>query len=76
MDDQPYPWMEAANCASVGGDPFFPEKGDSVRAAKRICADCPVAEECLQFAVARGIRFGVWGGKTAQQRARTRREAA
>jgi WhiB family redox-sensing transcriptional regulator len=50
--------------ACAGEDPelFFPEQGDSVTAAKRICAGCPLRTGCLEFAMEHGIRFGVWGG--------------
>lgn len=71
-NDEPLPWMESANCASVGGAPFFPEKGDSVTAAKRVCKACPVAVECLEFAQAHAKKFGVYAGLTPKQRKRLR----
>jgi WhiB family redox-sensing transcriptional regulator len=76
MGEEPLPWMGSANCASVGGDPFFPEKGDSAKPAKKICKPCPVAEQCLAYAMDRGITKGIWGGLTPRQRAQLRKEAA
>ena len=40
-------WMLEAKCLDADPEAFFPEKGGSTREAKRICAACPVREECL-----------------------------
>ncbi len=52
---------------------FFPGSGDraSIDAAKRICAGCPVAADCLQHALRVG-EHGVWGGTTEAERRRLR----
>ena len=42
--------------------------------AKAICKKCPVIEECLEFAVERKERFGIWGGKSERERRAIRRE--
>jgi hypothetical protein len=48
-----------------------------VRAAITVCRACPVTAECLEYALARedaaGTRYGIWGGLTADQRARLSR---
>lgn len=67
---EPEPWMTQAVCASVDAELFYPEKGGSVREAKKVCSGCPVAAECLTFALMAGERFGVWGGTTERQRRR------
>lgn len=36
--------------------------------AKRICATCPVASECLDHALVVGERYGIWGGLTPDER--------
>lgn len=66
------PWMANAACAYVDADLWFPEVGGSVRDAKAICAGCPVAALCLEYAVANKERFGIWGGQSEMDRRRTR----
>lgn len=58
-------WTEAA-CAEDGGalaHLFFSEELMDIAAAKRICAGCPVLEQCLEGALARKEPLGVWGGQ-------------
>lgn len=57
-------WMRDALCAepAYSGLPWFPERGDDVRPCKAVCARCTVADECLDFALANGERFGIWAG--------------
>lgn len=66
--DEPEPWPERALCKQTDPDVFFPEKGGSTRDAKRICTGCHVRSECLDYALARDERFGVWGGLSARER--------
>ena len=40
------------------------------RAAKRVCAACPVRRECLDFALRLREPFGIWGGLTESERRR------
>lgn len=61
-------WYEAAVCASVDGELWFPEQGSNSREAKKICAACPVSGLCLDWALENGERFGVWGGKSERER--------
>ena len=61
-------WHDLARCAETDPEIFFPEKGESVRPAKRVCAGCEVRAECLQDALDRGERFGVWGGLSERER--------
>ncbi len=50
-------------CWSADPELFFAEEPDSVEAAKRLCASCPVREHCLAQALARAEPWGVWGGE-------------
>lgn len=74
-------WRDRAACRDDGRDTFFAdgyatiEKQKLVRAAKAICADCPVALQCLQYAIEHDIRYGIWGGLTATERGRLVRSA-
>ena len=61
-------WHDLARCAETDPEMFFPEKGESTRPAKRVCAGCEVRAECLQDALDRGERFGVWGGLSERER--------
>lgn len=66
---QPKPdWHRNAACKNSGSDTFFPEKGHSNAAAKRVCAGCTVRVDCLEDALAREDPFGVWGGKSERER--------
>lgn len=74
--EAPPEWTRDAVCAQTDPEAFFPEKGDSTRPAKRICAACPVRAECLAYALDHDERFGVWGGLSAVERRRLKRRAA
>ena len=47
---------------------FFSELKSKVAKAKAICDTCPVAKECLDFALSEDIEFGIFGGATPQER--------
>jgi WhiB family redox-sensing transcriptional regulator len=72
-------WREQALCAQIGGDVWFPESGGSVRKAKAVCnggggrPPCPVRQECLEAALDRNDRYGIWGGLTDRERRVLRR---
>lgn len=72
-DDDYVDWALAV-CAQTDPEAFFPEKGGSSRDAKRICASCDIQQDCLEYALARDIRFGIWGGTTELQRRSMRRQ--
>ena len=67
-------WTLQAMCRGVGDRVFFPRGTtgtpveDKHTAAKRLCAPCPVTEQCLRRAMraegstAADYRFGVFGG--------------
>lgn len=71
-------WRERSACLSDDPELFFPEPSpngknsvaleNQVAQAKAVCASCPVALECLSAAVTMDERFGIFGGKTAQER--------
>jgi WhiB family transcriptional regulator, redox-sensing transcriptional regulator len=77
-------WRDTAACAGMDTLIFFPigETGPAlptVELAKRVCASCPVREECLEFAIATIQNDGIWGGTTEDERRlikRARRAAA
>lgn len=69
----PLAWMDQARC--VGSDPqlFFPARGESHHEAVAICRQCDVRFECLEYALANGEKFGIWGGLSERERRRVRR---
>ena len=76
VDDQERSWQRRANCMGVDPDLFFPERGASTREAKEVCRGCVVREECLEYALANGEKFGIWGGLSERERRRIRRARA
>lgn len=69
-------WQDRANCLGVDPDLFFPERGASTREAKEVCRGCVVRDECLEYALAHGEKFGIWGGMSERERRRIRRARA
>ena len=69
-------WQDEANCLGVDPDLFFPERGASTREAKEVCRGCVVREDCLEYALANGEKFGIWGGMSERERRRIRRQRA
>ena len=61
-----------ADAACRGADTavFFPVSDSFSEAAKAICAGCPVAEQCLEYAIETHQPDGVWGGLTSIERHR------
>ena len=76
VDEEALEWHQFANCLGVDPDLFFPERGASTREAKEVCRGCVVRGECLEYALAHGEKFGIWGGMSERERRRIRRERA
>lgn len=62
----------SALCQQVDPETFFPDKGRSANeAAKKICAMCAHSQgenECLQGALERDEKYGVFGGFSEHER--------
>ena len=71
-----YSWRKDAACRDTDPDLFFPERGASTREAKEVCRGCVVRENCLEYALANGEKFGIWGGLSERERRRLRRQRA
>jgi WhiB family redox-sensing transcriptional regulator len=68
-------WQTRGACRGVDSATFFhpenergPSRARRERAAKEVCAGCPVAEACLKWALATREPYGVWGGKSTEER--------
>src|SRR5689334_5343323 len=74
-----YTWMLRGRCRGVSPAEFFPSDGIGVEAAQRVCSECSVRVECLEYALVNRIEHGVWGGASERERRRIlrrRRDAA
>lgn len=76
-------WYTRAACRNVDPDSFFPigdpegANFDDWQAAKAFCLTrCPVADDCLDYAIAHSLKHGVFGGTDPDQRDRIRRNRA
>jgi hypothetical protein len=76
MADRSQPhWHTRAACAGIGPSIFFPaatgvdgrHNGNVTgKAARRVCASCPVVSECVTDGM--GESFGIWGGLSPTER--------
>lgn len=68
---------EQAICSQIDPELFFPEKGGSTREAKKICkGSCELRDECLEYALTKGERFGIWGGLSERERRKLANKAS
>ena len=63
-------WMDKASCTEVAPDLFFADATDLVntKLAKKVCVECRVKDQCLQYALENRLEYGVWGGLTVLER--------
>ncbi len=73
-ESQKEQWWDLANCLGVEPNLFYPERGASTREAKEVCRGCAVRDNCLEYAIDNGEKFGIWGGLSERERRRVRRQ--
>ena len=65
-------WMLEALCRDMDPNLFYPDKSKTSSfdqlAIRLTCAGCPVAEECLEYAIAIREPHGIWGGLNEVER--------
>lgn len=68
-------WRDHAACKGLDPDLFFPPVGANAHEPKRVCRTCPVADYCLDYALAVNPRddLGIWGATSQQERIRVRK---
>jgi len=66
-------WITAAACRGLDTALFFPERGAPVNYIRDICRSCPVAQQCLDYALRMGDHHGMWGGASERDRRAIRR---
>jgi WhiB family redox-sensing transcriptional regulator len=78
-------WREKGACWGITISPetdyWYPEEDDEDKAlkietAKAICSQCPVLDECFEYALEYEDEFGIWGGKTPRERRAYKRKLA
>lgn len=67
-------WKSRGACFGLDPDMFHPGRGQSTEPAKRICMQCPVQAECLEYALSHFLKCGIWGGASERERRQIRRE--
>ena len=68
-------WYYRAACQGMDTELFFPTADEPPTEALAVCADCPVRDRCLDYAVEHNLTDGVWGGRSAYQRKQARKAA-
>ncbi len=70
-----YEWQYEGSCNNYDPEIFYlpynirmSQKREYISRAKAICAECPVAEQCREFALTTEQEFGIWGGLSEDER--------
>jgi WhiB family redox-sensing transcriptional regulator len=74
-------WPQRGHCRYRDPELFFPVgEGTAFRPqiaeAKGVCRPCPVATQCLAWALSSGQDEGIWGGMTPDERRSLKRREA
>ncbi len=67
-------WRYRGACRGLDPDIFYPVTDEEAEAAKAVCGQCVVRQQCLEFALDNREREGVWGGATEKERRRILRQ--
>ena len=74
-DDSAWFWQDLASCRTADPELFYHPQNERglrrirrERAAKAVCAGCPVRPECADYALRAREPFGVWGGFSEEER--------
>lgn len=67
-------WADRAACRGLDANLFHPERGENTAHAKKVCAACPVRDECLAYALTHYEKHGIWGGLSERERQPLRRD--
>lgn len=64
QNTDPELWFGDSNQNGYTGN----ERGFNYTDARKLCGKCPVAQQCLDYALANREEFGMWGGKSPKER--------
>ena len=67
-------WRRLGACRGLDASIFYPDNDEEAEVAKQVCEECGVRETCLDFALSRREKVGVWGGATERERRRILRQ--
>ncbi|OZD11634.1 hypothetical protein CH253_07135 [Rhodococcus sp. 06-156-3C] len=66
-------WQLRARCRDERWSSLFDsDDTETVDAAKKVCLDCPVLEQCRDHAINANEPYGVWGALASEERNRLR----
>jgi WhiB family redox-sensing transcriptional regulator len=79
-ETDPANWMAEGACRTRDPELFFPisasdATSEQVEKARSVCHRCDVEARCLRYALQNGVKHGIWGGQTEQERVATLRRA-
>lgn len=57
-------------CRGLDSGLFYPDNEEEAEIAKQVCAQCGVRQVCLDFALTKREKVGIWGGATERERRR------
>ena len=69
-------WRQLGACRGLDPGIFYPETDEEADSAKAVCGACGVRSACLEHALQRREKQGVWGGCTERERRRWRTSEA
>jgi WhiB family redox-sensing transcriptional regulator len=61
-------------CRGLDASIFYPDDDENAEIAKQVCQECHVRGTCLEFALSRREKVGIWGGATERERRRILRQ--
>lgn len=67
-------WRLRGACRGLDAAIFYPDDDDDAEQAKFVCHGCAVRVACLEYALLKREKAGVWGGSTERERRRIIRQ--
>ena len=61
-------------CHGLNAGLFYPDNDEEAELAKSVCEGCVVQPVCLDVALTKREKVGVWGGATERERRRMLRQ--
>jgi len=68
LQSRSMPDLSSGSCVGMDTNLFFSDRNADIKAAKDVCAACPVIALCASWA-AQNTEYGIFGGLTPRERA-------